>query len=261
MSARLAALLRNDIRQQLRFSIYAVYAVLCLGYAVGLSLLPAALRPPALVLVLFSDPAALGFFFVGGLLLLERNEGTLMALASSPARSGEIIAAKVVSLTLLAVGTSVVLVVVLGAPARWPLLLAALALTSAFNTLFGIAVAARAQTINQYFARAIAVSIPLLGPLALLAWRPESPWLSAYPTTASARPRSGPPPCTPVEPWHCCAPPRATWRATRCCGSAWPRRCCFRSWRALPCRWLRSALGPGWIWARTAPTCCRSSGS
>ncbi|HCT90783.1 MAG TPA: ABC transporter permease, partial [Lachnospiraceae bacterium] len=46
----------------------------------------------------FSDPAAMGLFFMGAVVLLEKGQHTPCAVAVSPVRAMEYIAAKVASL-------------------------------------------------------------------------------------------------------------------------------------------------------------------
>ena len=38
----------------------------------------------AAAFIIFTDPAALGFFFLGALMMLERSEGVRTALATTP---------------------------------------------------------------------------------------------------------------------------------------------------------------------------------
>jgi fluoroquinolone transport system permease protein len=73
-SKRLFHTTLQDIRFQFRYGFYFLYAVLTVIYIAAISLLPAAWVQNAVAIVLFSDPAALGFFFMGGILLLEKGE-------------------------------------------------------------------------------------------------------------------------------------------------------------------------------------------
>ncbi|MCU0397747.1 MAG: hypothetical protein MUC73_06555, partial [Cyclobacteriaceae bacterium] len=52
-----------------------------------------------LILVIFNDPALLGFLFVGVLVLFEKNENTLDALAVTPIKISNYILSKSISLT------------------------------------------------------------------------------------------------------------------------------------------------------------------
>lgn len=55
-----------------------------------------------LVLVIFNDPALLGFLFIGVMMLFEKNENTLQVLAVSPFSERSYILSKSVALTIIA---------------------------------------------------------------------------------------------------------------------------------------------------------------
>ena len=57
-----------------------------------------------LVLVIFNDPALLGFLFVGVMVLFEKNENTLQVLAVSPLKISNYILSKSITLTSIAIG-------------------------------------------------------------------------------------------------------------------------------------------------------------
>ncbi|MFC7138024.1 hypothetical protein ACFQRB_19300 [Halobaculum litoreum] len=80
-----STMLRWDGRLQFRYGFYAVYAVVTVLFGLGLSGLPASVRTDTLVMVLFADPGFLGFYFVGALVLFEKNEGS--STRSSPRHS------------------------------------------------------------------------------------------------------------------------------------------------------------------------------
>ena len=44
--------------------------------------------------IIFTDPAALGFFFLGALMMLERSEGVRTALAVTPLSAADYLTAK-----------------------------------------------------------------------------------------------------------------------------------------------------------------------
>jgi fluoroquinolone transport system permease protein len=65
-------------------------------WVVLLRLLPPTPRAVAAPLVVFGDLAVVGYFFVGGMVLFEKAEGTLSALSVSPLRPGHYLAGRVV---------------------------------------------------------------------------------------------------------------------------------------------------------------------
>ncbi|MCH7825829.1 MAG: hypothetical protein IH849_13595 [Acidobacteria bacterium] len=102
---RFAHSVRKDTMLQFRCGFYFVGGFVALFYVRLLRQIPDEwlVNLPLLV------PAALAlnvlmttFYFVAALVLLEKSEGTLPALAASPLRVSEYLGAKVASLTLLA---------------------------------------------------------------------------------------------------------------------------------------------------------------
>lgn len=166
--SRLAASLRNDVRLQLRQGFYLVYLVLTLAYIAAIWLLPAGAREVALPLLIFTDPAVAGFFFVGALMMLERSDQTLQTLFVTPLEPREYLLSKVGSLTALALLTS--LAITLGGGefgARLWLLLPGVALTSTLFVLLGVALAARFRVLNRFLVVAglatAVICLPLFG--------------------------------------------------------------------------------------------------
>ncbi|MCA1753794.1 MAG: ABC transporter permease [Spirochaeta sp.] len=70
-------LVRNEIRLQLRNGFYAAYTVMTAMFFVILVALPAGWREAGFTVIVLMDPAFMGFFFAGGLVLLEREQGVL----------------------------------------------------------------------------------------------------------------------------------------------------------------------------------------
>ena len=82
---RFISLLIADCRFQFRYGFYLLYAFFSIFYVVLLRLLPAFMRDSARALLAFSDPAALGFFFMGPSCSLSGGSG-FPSLAVSPVR-------------------------------------------------------------------------------------------------------------------------------------------------------------------------------
>jgi fluoroquinolone transport system permease protein len=169
--ARTLVALRRDLRLQWRQGFWLAYALVCLSYVLVLQLFtsgPAGsgLRELLIKLVVFSDPSVLGFFFIGGLMLLERSEGTLHGGFASPLRVEEWMLAKLGSLTLLAVVASFAIALPLCGSCVRPLwLLAAIVPTSTCFVLVGIVAGTRFSTVNRYLLGGGMLSMPLLLPM------------------------------------------------------------------------------------------------
>ena len=163
---RAAVLVAHDLRVQWRSGIWLVYVLVCLSYLFLLALVPEWLRTPATTLIVFSDPAVLGWFFVGAAMLLEGEQGTAPALFVSPAGVDEWLLGKLVSLTLLAVLASfAVAVPTVGVELRPLWLLLAVVPCSTFFVLVGVVAGTRVATVNRYLMVGGLATMPLLVPL------------------------------------------------------------------------------------------------
>lgn len=183
---RLASMLEWDVRLQVRYGFYAVYAVVTLLYVLGLTQVPDEFESLALTLVVFSDPAFLGFYFIAALVLFEKREGVVDAFTVSPLSGVEYLLSKTLSLTLLAVAASLVVALLSVGPAFNPLaLVLGVGLTSVLFVLFGFVAVARFDTINAYFMTSAVYLAPMVLPLLDVLGVVESPLFSLFPTQAS----------------------------------------------------------------------------
>lgn len=181
----LVVLVRNDALLLWRRGVMAASLVVVAGYVIVLQMLSSGAAATTLPFLVFSDPAALGFFFVGGVALSERSEGTAAAVTVTPIGPGELTTARTAGLAGLGTAGAILIAAFSGVTVGWPIFVAATALTAIAYTLLGLAVAMRSTSVNEYFARATVVSIPLFGPLAAALAFPEAVWLQLWPPTAS----------------------------------------------------------------------------
>ena len=160
---------RWDMTLQFRNGLYYVSGFIILLMVPLLRLLPHddgvdyRLVLPALVLV---NLIITTFYYMGGLVLLEKGEGTLAGLVVTPLRDEEYLIAKIASLTLLGVIESLIIVVlVYGVHVNLlPLVLGAFALGGCF-TLLGFIAIARYNSINAYLLPSVVLVLLLILPL------------------------------------------------------------------------------------------------
>jgi fluoroquinolone transport system permease protein len=164
-----ATALRWDVVVQARNGFYwaTVFIVLVVG---GLLLaIPAEARAdgaawvPALLAVNLQITT---FFFVAGLMLLERDEGTLTALAVSPFSPGRYLAVRIITLTTLAtIETAALVWIAFDTAGSWLLTLSGAAALGAIYVGFGAVVATRYASVNALLLPASAIVTLLLLPL------------------------------------------------------------------------------------------------
>ncbi len=161
-----SAILFFDIRFQFRHGFYYAYLFVSAVYILFLWFIPQELKQPVAVLMVFSDPGVMGFFFVGGILLLERGQGILNNLFITPLKPREFFLSKCLSLAVLALSTSLAILLFTFGFAFNPLPLAlGVVLTSFIATLTGLGLAAKASSLNGYLITSPLFLVPFTLPL------------------------------------------------------------------------------------------------
>lgn len=163
---KILSALRYDVLFQFRHGFYYAYALISVLYILLLRFIPVAIRERAAVLVIFSDPVMLGVFFVGGIILLEKEQRVLASIFITPFRLDEYIITRVISLTIIAELVSFSIIYFVFGNIAGPFnLFIGVGLSSVFFTLLGLALAARVDSINGYILRVPLVFIPLFLPI------------------------------------------------------------------------------------------------
>ena len=201
---RLAATVRLDLRLQMRNGFYYAVAFVLVCWFVVLTRLPAIDWGYVLPAVVFGNLVMVNFYFVAGLVLLEKGEGTLEAQVVTPLADWEYLASKTLTLAALSVVEQVVIVwsAYGGGFAAGPLV-AGVVLAGVLCTLTGFLLVSRYRSINEFMFPSVllttVLSLPMLhyfglwdtwllylhpftAPLVLLggAFRPIAPWEWAY---------------------------------------------------------------------------------
>jgi fluoroquinolone transport system permease protein len=185
---RLTSALLGDIRYQWRYGFYFIYAFMSVLYIVILRLLPESWRETALVVTLLSDPALLGFFFIGGILQLERGEGLLDALFLSPLRPHEYALSKALSLGLVAAAAGFLVALGSGLPGvRFALLIPVMLIGSMCFTFISISVSVNLRSTNAFLGVDGLWEALLLAPPLLLIFGANFALLEAFPGSIALR--------------------------------------------------------------------------
>ncbi len=165
---RLAATLWCDLRLQFRNGFYYASAVVVVASVILLRWLPETAVAWLLPVVIFENVLMNTFYFVAGLILLEKGEGTLEAQVVTPLRVGEYLSSKVITLGALSLVESLLITTLVRGvdPGLIPLAVG-IALASVFLCLVGIAIVTRYHSINEYLMPSVLysalLSLPLLG--------------------------------------------------------------------------------------------------
>lgn len=100
---KLWSLLHGDIRFQYKYGFYFLYIFFTIVYIGLLLAFPEGWREKAAILMIFSDPAAIGLYFMGAIVLFEKSERVLDSIAVSPTRTYEYMLSKLFSIGVISV--------------------------------------------------------------------------------------------------------------------------------------------------------------
>lgn len=183
---RLWKLTAADIRLQWKSGFYGVYAIFTAVYVLALLAVPESARRTVATVMIFTDPAAMGLFFMGALVLLEKGQCVNLALAVSPVRIWEYCAAKLLSLTLIGLAVALILALA-GGITNIASCLAGVLLSSILFSACGLIAAEKAKTLNQFVLLAVPFELLICLPPALLLFRIDRPALTLHPGVAAVR--------------------------------------------------------------------------
>ena len=182
---RLASTIRWDIQLQFRNGFYYASAFVAIISVLIMGQFPNADWGYILPVILFENLLINTFFFISGLVLLEKGEGTLEGLIITPLRKWEYLASKIITLTLLSILESLaVTLIIFGFGLNWFTYLLGVVILCAMFALFGFGFVARYDSINTFLFPAIVfttlLSLPIIDYFAL--W--ETPLMLAHPFQA-----------------------------------------------------------------------------
>lgn len=170
-----------DIRFQAKYGFYFLYAALTVIYGVVLFAVPEGWREKTAAILIFSDPASMGLFFMGAIVLLEKSQHIPCAFAVSPVRAAEYIAAQVGSLSAISLVVAAVLAMAADVD-NIPVVLLGTALSSVVFSLMGIIIATEIGSLNQFILWTVPVEIACFVPGILHLFRITPAWFQYYPT-------------------------------------------------------------------------------
>jgi len=208
--SRLVAAMKTDVTVQVRNNLYAIGVSVGALIAVAISQLanPARLSAaiPAAILLLGGGSTML---YVAGMMIFEKEEGTLHAVIVSPLRTSEYLWSKILTLTALATLESAVIIVGAllimsrSAAVAWPnipLLLLGIIAIGVLFTLIGIVLVVRYNKITDFLVPMTALTSLLQIPFLHFWGVVEHPAFLLIPTSAPTMLMQGA--FVPLTPWE-----------------------------------------------------------
>lgn len=165
---RTRALFSGDMKFQFRYGFYFLYLIFVAFYLALLHAIPEAWREKTAVLMIFTDPAAMGLYFMGAIILLEKSEHVLDSLAVSPVTPAEYTISKLGSIALVSTLAGLFIGIGGGISSNPFLLIYGVFLGSCLFSAVGLLVAANIASLNQFIVFTIPAEV--LINLPAIAW-------------------------------------------------------------------------------------------
>lgn len=183
---RIINALKADVLFQFKQGFYFIYIVISVFYLIVLSQLSPSVIKHILPILLYIDPSILGLFFIGGILLLEKEQGLLSLLYVTPLKISEFMISKLTSLCMISIViTFSISLLSYSGHVNYLLLLLGITLTSLIYTLFGFTIASRSKSVNDFFVKMIPMMILFIIPIILMFIFPDILLLSLFPSVAT----------------------------------------------------------------------------
>jgi len=178
---RIRALLRSDIRIQYKYGFYFLYMFFTMLYISLLLAFPEAWREKAAILMIFSDPAAMGLYFMGAIVLFEKSERVLDSIAVSPARTYEYMLSKLLSIGVISLIVGFAIGFFSNAVNITMHFILGIFLCSCLFSAVGLVIAAKSISLNGFIISTIPAQLLINIPAVawLFGWRPG--WLLFHP--------------------------------------------------------------------------------
>lgn len=167
----------------LRYKIFTIAIVIGILYCALILSLPAVRVDLVVIPVIFSDPAMLGFIFIGALILFEKSDNTIPALVVTPMKSYEFLWSKALALLVPALVISfAVAVSAYGFQFNAFALFLGVGFSSIIFSFLGFIGASRVRTFNQYIIVIPLFLLPAVLPLLNVFQIIDFPALNLIPT-------------------------------------------------------------------------------
>lgn len=181
---RFLNLLKGDVKFQFRYGIYFIYVIVLIVYGIILQIIPETWRYRLGLIFVYSDPAALGMYFMGALILLEKSERALNSIAISPVTVDEYILSKLCSLGLISV-IAAEIIALLCKTGNYIWLGVSIFFASCFFSLLGLLAGSLISGLNQFIIATVPFEILFLLPPIVYLFVTPGKWMAIHPGIAS----------------------------------------------------------------------------
>ncbi len=167
---RILNLIRGDLRFIAKYGIAFIYVAFTLLYLAILSIIGGSARQITASILIYTDPAAMGLFFMGAFIMLEKSQSVNCSIAVTPVTINEYIISKVVS--LLVPGTIVGgLLCLFAAPQSLITAIPAIMSASALFSMCGLICAVNSKSLNGFLIVVIPFELTICLPAVLYVFK------------------------------------------------------------------------------------------
>ncbi|KUO67146.1 MAG: hypothetical protein APF84_15810 [Gracilibacter sp. BRH_c7a] len=178
---RTKALLKGDIGFQFKYGFYFLYLVFSVLYIGILFALPFEWREKAALLMVLTDPAAMGLYFMGAIILLEKSEKVLNSIAISPVKSREYVLSKLLSISIISTAVGLAIGIAGGVVSNLLYFSIGVFLASCLFSAVGLIIAANVSTLNAFIIATIPASLLINVPAIAYLFGFKKNWLILHP--------------------------------------------------------------------------------
>ncbi len=181
--------LKNDIRYQMKYGFYFLYAFFTALYIAILLICPDEYKKQVASIIVLTDPAMLGCFFIGAIWLLEKGEGLHNYWSISPLQPIEYILSKAVSLAIISTVSAdfIVFIGLSKVTTDYFILSMSVFTGSMIFTTLGMFIASYARSVNHYMLLVSPLEIFVTLPPVLAIFGVTHPLLDMLPSTVLLR--------------------------------------------------------------------------
>ncbi|MGN1164395.1 MAG: hypothetical protein ACI4S4_06300 [Candidatus Ornithospirochaeta sp.] len=149
-------MLKNDLRLLFREGIIPLYALVTFIYAIVMSSVPSEWRSMVSRILIFSDPSALGLYFMGAVVLTEKSQHMDAAFSVLPVSSRRHVLSKTIAMIVPSIVSALILAYI--ADVLDIVLVFGTVIGSITFTLLGIIISSFVTELNTY----ILLTIPIM---------------------------------------------------------------------------------------------------
>ena len=183
--SRLMNVVKGDVQCQYKYGFYLVYSLFALLYITVVRSLPGSWQSKTIAIMLFSDPAAMGLFFMGALVLFEKSQRVMDSIAISPMRVGEYIIGKIISIGIIGVVSGLIIAGFSGYTGSYIQLVTGLIFASTLFSLLSLSIASNCKSMNSFFVKCIPFELLLMLPALFHFFGVSFPLAHLHPGVAS----------------------------------------------------------------------------